>query len=241
MRTYPHDRQAAAAVRSAAKHTDWRTFRKRPNKSMKIRNRNVRSRIAGRFSHWTFEDGNLDCLPVRIWKAHENEQLLNEVISERFLTSRTPMRKFVLDQLPEFPSGTYIRHSDITELRTPSDSSSARNARWTLADVGLVTKETAPDGSPTAYVNRLRVPATALIILLHNIAPKAETTAPVSEIECHEFWRLLGVPDFSVVRYVLRKAANARVIDYERNGDRLESITTLHDLDKLIYARFSLD
>ena len=146
MRTYPHFRLAPAAVKSAAGHTDWRTFRKRLNRTIRVRNRSARSRIAGRFSRWIFENGNLDCLPVRVWKAYRDEELLREILRERFLTHHGPMRRFVLGKLPGLPPGTYIRHRDIIEQNNQSDGYSARNVRWTLADMGLATEETAPDG-----------------------------------------------------------------------------------------------
>lgn len=242
MRTYPHFRLAPAAVKSAASHTDWRTFRKRLNKTVRLRNRSARSRIAGRFSRWIFENGNLDCLPVRVWKTYRDDELLTEILRERFLTCHAPMRRFVLEKLPKIPPGTYIRHRDIVEQKSPSDGYSARNVRWTLADMGLATEATAPDGNRTAFINHIRVPATAFLILLHhNLAPNAGTTLAVSDIEEHPFWRLLGVTDASTARYILSKAANKDIIRYERSGDGPESITTRYDHRELVSARFLLE
>ena len=114
------------------------------------------------------------------------------------------MREFVLKRMGEFPLGTYIRHKDIRELRTPCDRYRARNVRWTLADMGFSVEETTPDGNKTAYIREIRVPATALVILLHhNLARSAGTTGALSEIQEHDFWKLLGISDMSVARYVL--------------------------------------
>lgn len=242
MRTYPYFRFAPAAVKSAAKHSDWRTFRERLNRTIRFRNRNARSRIAGRFSRWIFENGNLDCLAVRVWKSYQDDDLPIELLRERFLTCHAPMRRFVLEKLPEIPPGTYIRHRDIVEQKSPSDGYSARNVRWTPADMGLATEETAPDGNQTAYVNHIRVPATAFIILLHyNLARRAGTILEVSDIERDTFWRMLGVPEISVARYVLSEAANEGIISYERSGDGPERVTTRYGHRDLVDARFSLD
>ena len=130
----------------------------------------------------------------------------------------------------------------LRELRTPDDSYRARNVRWTLADLGLATEEATLGGNKTAYVNQIRVPATALVILLHyNLARAVGTTITLSDIETHIFWRLLGVSDMSIVRYILSRAANGGIIDYQRAGDGPERITTRYDHRELLSTRLSLD
>ncbi|MYA63030.1 MAG: hypothetical protein F4X94_10740 [Dehalococcoidia bacterium] len=86
------------------------------------------------------------------------------------------------------------------------------------------------------------MPATALVSLLHHdLSRVAGTTVALSDIEEHDFWRLLGIFDMSVVRYVLSCAATKGIIAYERNGDGPECITTLMGHSELIDTRFSLD
>ena len=234
--TYTH---GLTAVKMAVEYETLDDLRPNLEEALPYNSSATRNRYGSRIVGWTFAEGGLNSIGVKAWRAYGDEELVNQILKERYLVYHSAVGGFVLDDFVGMPPGSGFLSDAVKNylarenVGAPSDSLSA--LRLTLRDLGFIRKE----GRKYA-VCETALPYTAFLVLLHHHLTPEPASVSVSEIIAHPFWRYLGGRDESEVRAALSNAAAADAISRYAAVDGLEQVSTRFSLQEILQRRTRL-
>ena len=233
-------RQGLLAVQMASQFESWEALRSELEEALPFNSAQTRRRYVSQLFRWALDGGNLRSIGVCVWHSYREEEVVNHILRDRYLTANPVLGRFVSNTLTNIPPGTELdvdsleRHL-VAEQVSALDTSLGK-LKLTMRDMGFVRKV-----DREYVVIETFLPKTAFLILLHyNLAPEP-TTIPMSQVIEHPFWRYLGGRREVEVRATLSQAAAGDFISRYATVDSLEQITTRFSLKELLQQQVRLD
>lgn len=229
------------AIPQAAVASTWQALRLALGDRLPYNSRETRRRYLSSVHRWALEGGDLSCLAVRVWKAYQDNDLLGQILRERYLAAYPVLGRFVSEVLmhldPGDPVGRRVLEDYLNAERSAYAKKTVDRLRITMRDLGFlrITDREAP-----AVVNVTRLPGTAFLVLLHHHFAAEPTTVALPTILAHPFWQYLGGREDTEVRDALSLAAARDAIARYATVDNLEQITTRYSLEELLRKQVRL-
>ena len=233
-------RQGMAAVKMASHFDTWDNLRPELEEALPFNSAQTRRRYVSQLFRWALDSGNLDAVGVQVWRFYKSDELVSQVLRERYLDVYPVLGRFVSASLGKLSAGTELDASSVERYLVQEQvgalDRSKGKLRLSLRDMGFIRK------IDTRYVvAETSLPRTAFLILLHYHLTPEPATITIAEIIDHPFWRHLGGKREEEVRSALSHAAAIDAISRYVTVDNLEQITTRFSFEELVGRRVRLD
>ena len=196
----------------------------------------TRERYAGYILRRFFSDGSLDQLPVAVWHAYEDDELLEQVTRYPFLSSEPLVGAFVADVIFRLGPGTEIPRMLIQDYVFSVYGEAKEKVVARLAGsvraLGFIARV-----DNTWTVQGVSNPELALLILTHYLFAPVPAVVTLERILSDPYWKYLGLMDELSVRHTLRAAASQGLVAKYVVADEVEQITTRYSLDEFLERR----
>jgi len=194
----------------------------------------TRKRLGSHIFFWALDKGDFQAIQFRVWRSYKDEELLKDVLRERYLTLYPPLGDFVTQYVDNADVGTEIDKRSIeTILESHGVTAMGKGldrTRTTMRDLGFLLI----NGRRPPVVLQTTLPATAFLILMHFHFAPTPGTISVGDILANPFWRYLGGRSENEVRNALNRAAATDMVSRYSNVDGLDQVTTRYSLDDLL-------
>jgi hypothetical protein len=218
------------AIKGSLSYSDFDTFYRELSDCLPQNSPGTREKYASLIVHWFMPERSLGCVPARVWKSYEDDQLLLETLRVPALEAEPMVASFILGQvLPLAPGEEFdlsmARDFITVTLGVFNDKSYTRLIRVAL-QLGFLERR----GKVWAIAH-VPPPADALLILLHERMAPTPRIVRVSDILERPWWRYLGLRHPDEVRAILHRAYDAGLLARYSTVDQLEQVTTRYPLD----------
>ena len=233
-------RQGLLAVQMASQFESWEALRSELEEALPFNSAQTRRRYVSQLFRWALDGGNLSAIGVEVWRCYRDDELLSQILRERYLDVYPVLGGFVSSSLAMLTPGTELDANSIerhlVQEQVGGLNHSVGKLRLTMRDMDIIRKI----GGEYVVADTF-LPKTAFLILLHYHLVPEPTTITVSEIMKHPFWRYLGGRNYEEVRSALSHAAAGDAISRYATVDSLEQITTRFSLKELLERQVRFD
>ena len=233
-------RQGMVAVQMAGQFDSWDSLRPELEEALPFNSAHTRRRYVSQLFRWALERGNLNAVGVKVWCSHKSDELVNQILRERYLDAYPVLGRFVSKSLGMLTAGTELDSGSIGRYlhqeQVGALDRSIEKLRLSMRDMGFISKI-----GGKYVVAETSLPRTAFLILMHYLLAPEPSTIVVPEIIGHPFWRHLGGKTSDEVRSALTNAAASDAISRYATVDNLEQITTRFSFEELLERRVRLD
>jgi hypothetical protein len=227
------------AIKESVEFPDFESFRLHLTANMRQNSEEVRKRYASLILLRLFPEKNLEGINPRIWRAYQDEKILEDFARLTTLEAEPVIAKFVLEQIQGLQPGSVIDNSTIQDFISSEygtfKNDSYRRLRSSLIHMGFLSAAT--NG---VMVQPIPLPNNAFLIALHAKLAPTPRIVRLSDIIDTAFWRLMGIRDEATIRSILRDANARAYIAKYTIVDQLEQITTRYTLDEYLSNAFRL-
>jgi hypothetical protein len=185
----------------------------------------TRQRYAELIGRRYFPGLSLDNLLSHVWKAYQDERILEDLMRVYALEAEPVVATFVMDKVWPLGAGQVFEanaaRTFIQQTYGTFKKNSFERLLLTVRHLGFLGRY---DGE--LVVEQIPLPADALLILLHDRLAPTLRIVRLDEVLETEWWRYLGIKQPDDVRLVLRQAEAAGLISRYVAVDELEQVTT---------------
>lgn len=228
-----------AAIQQSIEFTDFETFRLHLVENMPQNSDEVRKRYASLILLRLFPERSLQGINPRVWKAYQDEKMLEDVARLTTLEAEPVIARFVLEQILALSPGSMIENAVIQDFISAEFGSFKRDSynRLRIALIHMGFASAVPKG---IIVQPISLPDNAFLVALHARLAPTPRIVRLSDILDAAFWKLLGIRDSTTVRSILQDANGKGIIAKYAVVDQLEQITTRYSLDEYLVKAFGL-
>jgi len=228
-------KESVLAIKSSLDFLNFESFKNDLVLLLPQESKNSRVRIANNIIKRFFPDKKLFGLLPQVYDVYKDEMLLQELIRYEFLSKEPVIANFYFEYIHSQKADKEISTSKFSSYIEKIYGRKNENLTWwlqaALRDLGFIQKS-----ENIWIISTVKMPETALILLLHNILAQCPLSIDLSKIEDHNFWKLLGIKNINELKNILFKAHLYNIIEFKDN-----KIKTLYPLDVLINKKFRLE
>lgn len=228
-------KESVLAIKSSLDFLNFESFKNDLVLLLPQESRNSRVRIANNIIKRFFPDRKLFGFLPQVYQAYKNESLLQELLRYEFLSKEPVISNFYLQNIHAQIPGKEISSTKFASYIEKTYGSRNENLTWwlqaALRDLGFISKS-----GNVWIINKIKLPETALILLLHNTFATFPTSLKLSLLEKDNFWKLIGIKDVEELKNILFKAHLYNIIEFKDNN-----ITTQYPVEVLINKKFRID
>jgi len=231
--------ESVKAIKDSLAFSDFAAFSEYIEDTLPQNSAETRRRYRIQILNWFFPDGNLSQITADVWRAYQNDVLLEAVMRYQYLSREPGVAAFVTDYWLPLEPGAVLPPAYIKDyaLRTYGQAHPKVLKRLPVAlcKLGFAVRQ---QGGLT--VLEPNTPPTALLILLHYLFVPEPSTILMSDVLAHPFWKYLGFRYSDAVRAIMRQASTAGFIAKYVVADQLEQVTTRYSYREFIERRSCL-
>jgi hypothetical protein len=219
-----------AAIKESIEFPSFEAFRTHLFENMRQNSDEVRKRYASLILLRLFPEKSLQGMNPKIWRAYQDEKILEDIARLTTLEAEPVIAKFVLEQIMVLSPGSIIENSIIQDYISSEFGSFKPDSynRLRLALIHMGFASTVLNG---IMVQPIPLPDNAFLIALHAKLAPTPRIVRLSDILGATFWKLMGIRDDAAVRSILRDANVKGIIAKFVVLDQLDQITTRYSLD----------
>lgn len=228
-----------AAVKESVEFPTFEAFRTHLFDNMRQNSDEVRKRYGSLILLRLFPEKSLEGINPRIWRAYQDEKILEDMARITTLEAEPVIAKFVLEQILALSPGAVIENSVAQDYISAEFGTYKRDSfnrlRSALIHMGFVSA--IPNG---IMVQPIPLPDNAFLLALHAKLAPTPRIVRLSDILGASFWKLMGIREDATVRSILRDASAKGFIAKYAVVDQLEQITTRYSFDEYLTKAFRL-
>jgi len=228
-------KESVLAIKSSLDFLDFESFKNDLILLLPQESKSSRVRIANNILKRFFPDKKLFGLLPQAYQVYKDEILLQELIRYEVLSKESVIANFYLEYIYPEKTGKIISTGKFSGYIEKIYGSKNENLTWwlqaALRDLGFIQKT-----DKIWIVSSIKMPETALILLLHNIFAPCPISIILSKIEAHNFWKFIGIKNKKELRNILFKAHLYNIIEFKD-----ETIRTVYPVDVLINKKFRME
>ncbi len=228
-----------AAVKESVGFPNFEAFRVHLFDNMRQNSDEVRKRYGSLILLRLFPEKSLQGINPRVWRAYQDEKILEDIARLTTLEAEPVIAKFVLEQILVLSPGAIIENSVVQDYISSEFGSlkqdSYKRLRQASTHMGFVS--TISNG---LLVQPIPLPDNAFMIALHAKLAPTPRIVRLSDILSAAFWKLMGIRGDATVRSILRDANAKGFIAKYAVVDQLEQITTRYSIDEYLARAFHL-
>ena len=222
------------ALRYASENESSPSLRNDLCERLHYNSKETRKRLGSHIFFWALDKGDFSAIQFRVWRSYKDEELLKDVLRERYLTLYPPLGDFVTRYIDNADVGSEVDKRSIETILESHDVTAMGKGldrtRTTMRDLGFLLL----NGRRPPIVLQTTLPAAAFLILMHFHFAQTPRTISVGDILANPFWRYLGGRNDNEVRNALNRAAATDMVLRYSNVDGLDQVTTRYSLDDLL-------
>jgi hypothetical protein len=228
-----------AAVKESVEFPTFEAFRAHLFDNMRQNSDEVRKRYGSLILLRLFPEKSLDGINPRIWRAYQDEKILEDIARLTTLEAETVIAKFVLEQILVLSPGAIIENS-VAQDFISSEFGSFKRDSYTRLRSALIHMGFTSAVSKGIMVQPIPLPDNAFLLALHAKLAPTPRIVRLSDIISDAFWKLMGIREDATVRSILRDASAKGFIAKYAVVDQLEQITTRYSFDEYLTKAFRL-
>ena len=187
-----------------------------------------------------FTDKTLKQLCANVWKYYKDDEILQDTLRYQYLVAEPLVgefvSRFVVNTNTEILPKETIDKFSIDLYGTVNKKLNQRLSA-TLKGLGFVQSQ---NKKSTFSILSIKLPKTALIIIIHYLYAKTPQTVMLEDILKDRCWQYLGIKWQDDVRSILREANSKSIFSKYIVADQLEQITTKYSYQELLEQKIKL-
>jgi hypothetical protein len=207
---------------------------KLPQNSAVARRRNTTT-ILRRF----FPTEDVDQLPRQVFRAYNDEELLDAVMRVLFLGAEPLVGKLIAEQLYALPAGSLLPKDFFTRYTQEVLGKKETHVSYRCCTAARVLGWTIVE-KKKFYVAQQTPNATAALLIFHHRYAPTPRVIDLKYLLTEPTWQYLGFSHEDAVRQFMRTLERRGLLSRYATVDRLEQVTTKYPLASLIERKVCL-